>query len=200
MFNKVDKTVKILYNTLNSIQGGDKMLLKDLIAEYVANNSISYRAFAKQTGVSSAYLSMINAGVNPSTGRPPVVSFQKLSKIAEGMGMSVHQLIQLVDDMEVDIGPESSLNSSFDQLSPAALAVARAYDQMSGYGKSMIDKIVENEKAYKVVKAVPLMEMGDDSKLMVEYLHGKRQKEMDQVSQDYENQLNAAFDANNNDE
>ena len=176
------------------------MLLKDLIAEYIANNGISYRTFAKQAGISSAYLSMINSGVNPSTGRPPVVSFQKLSKIAEGMGMSVHQLIHSVDDMEVDIGSEGGPDSLFDQFSPAALAVARAYDQMSEYGKSMIDKIMENEKAYKVVKAVPVVEMGDPSKLMVDYLHTKRQKEMDRMVENYESQLEAAFDMLKNEE
>jgi hypothetical protein len=86
------------------------------------------------------------------------------------------------------------------ELSPAALAVARAYDQMSGYGKSMIDKIVENEKAYKVVKAVPVFDTDDPSKLMVDYLHAKRQKEMDQMVENYESQLNAAFDMLKNEE
>lgn len=177
-----------------------QLLLKDLIAEYVANNGISYRTFAKQAGVSSAYLSMINSGVNPSTGRPPVVSYQKLSKIAEGMGMTVHQLIQSVDDMDIDIGFDAGTNIDSEQFSPAALAVARAYDQMSGYGKSMIDKIVENEKAYKVVKAVPVFDTSDPSKLMVDYLHAKRQKEMDQMVENYENQLEAAFDMLENEE
>lgn len=82
------------------------MLLKDLISDYIKNNGISYRTFAKQCGISNAYLSMINSGNNPSTGKPPIVSFQKLAKIADGMGMSVHQLISIVDDMHVDISAE----------------------------------------------------------------------------------------------
>lgn len=123
------------------------------------------------------------------------VNTTKLQSFAKALKTNESYLMGWISECE----PASDSVIS-DQLSPAALAVARAYDQMSEYGKSMIDKIVENEKAYKVVKAIPLMEMGDDSKLMVEYLHGKRQKEMDQAVQDYENQLNAAFDANNNDE
>lgn len=82
------------------------MLLKELIAEYVMLHGISYRTFAKKCGISNAYLSMINSGYNPSTGKPPVVSYQKLSMIAAGMGMSVHQLIQKVDDMPIDISEE----------------------------------------------------------------------------------------------
>jgi len=92
------------------------MLLKDLIADYVAKHGISYRAFAKQCGVSSAYLSMINSRNNPSTGKPPVVSIQKLAKIAAGMGMSVHSLIQLVDDMPVDISGDSNKSEASDVL------------------------------------------------------------------------------------
>jgi hypothetical protein len=46
---------------------------------------------------------MITTGNNPSTGKPPVVSYQKLLKIAAGMDMSIHQLMQEVDDMPVDI-------------------------------------------------------------------------------------------------
>ena len=79
------------------------MFLKDLISEYVEGNHISYRTFAKQCGLSPAYLSMIITGNNPSTGKPPVVSYQKLLKIAAGMGMSIHQLMQDVEDMPVDI-------------------------------------------------------------------------------------------------
>lgn len=93
-----------MYNTLNSVRKGVlKVLLKDLIAEYVTKHGISYRAFAKQIGVSCAYLSMINSGNNPSTGKPPVVSYQKLAKIASGMGMTTQQLINMVDDMPIDI-------------------------------------------------------------------------------------------------
>ena len=95
---------------------------------------------------------------------------------------------------------EKIAEAEIKQLSPTALDVARAYDQMSEYGKSMIDKIIENEKAYKVVKAVPVVEMGDPSKLMVDYLHTNRQKEIDQMVENYENQLEAAFDMLKNEE
>lgn len=89
------------------------MLLKELIGQYVEDNRISYRAFAKKCGLSPAYLSMITTGNNPSTGKPPVVSYQKLLKIAAGMDMSIHQLMQEVDDMPVDIStgePEAQEN------------------------------------------------------------------------------------------
>lgn len=92
------------------------MLLKELIAGYVEEKQISYRAFAKQCGVSPAYLSMITTGNNPSTGKPPVVSYQKLSKIASGMGITIHQLMQEVDDMPIDIGTNEVESPQEDEL------------------------------------------------------------------------------------
>ena len=99
------------------------------------------------------------------------VNTTKLQSFAKALKTSESYLMGWIAERELCSDPNQS-----EQFSPAALAVARAYDQMSEYGKSMIDKIMENEKAYKVAKAVPVVEMGDPSKLMVDYLHTNRQK------------------------
>ena len=162
------------------------MLLKEIISDYRKANRLSQRAFAAKCGVTNGYMSMIENGLNPSTGKAPVPSFSKLKQIANGMDMTVHQLIQIADDMEIDIGSNDMTGDDIDQLSPAALAVARAYDKMSGYGRSMIDKIVENEKKYKIVNRVPTIEeayginVAHDSDLYARYNAMREQKELDQ--------------------
>lgn len=42
--------------------------------------------------------------------------------------------------------------------------------------------------------------MSDPSKMMVEYLHSKRQKEIDQMVENYENQLEEALEMLKNEE
>ena len=165
------------------------MTLKDLIAEYIKENNLSYRSFASACGISSAYLSMIKTGNNPSTGEPPVVSLQMLSKIASGMGKSVHQLIQIVDDMPVDIS-ENPQDSDI-PFSIRAQEVARAYDTMSDYGKAIIDLVVAQEEKQRKesfgkpkllcsggYKVVPSILGKDDSDLFIEYNARQESKEL----------------------
>lgn len=118
------------------------MLLKDLISDYIKNNGISYRTFAKRCGVSSAYLSMINSGNNPSTGKPPIVSMQKLAKIANGMGMSVHQLISIVDDMPIDIGAKQESSEILYISRPSGDLKA---DELRKYLHEVIDQLKDED-------------------------------------------------------
>ena len=143
------------------------MLLKDLISEYVKLHDLSYRAFAKQCGLSPAYLSMIMAGNNPSTGKPPIVSMPKLYKIATGMGITLHQLAQTVDDMPVTIDDENGSShkgaTAVDPkradtfLSQRGIFVARAYEKMSAYGRAIIDVVIEQETLRKTASSMEML-------------------------------------------
>lgn len=58
----------------------------------------------------------------------------------------------------LDVTGDYLLDTGFKpSVSTQAMEIARAYDKMSSYGKSLIDKIVENEGKYKVMKAVPVI-------------------------------------------
>lgn len=118
------------------------MLLKDLIAQYRAANNLSQRAFAAKCDVTNGYISMLENGKNPSTEKPIVPSLAKLTKIANGMDMSVQQLLQIVDDMDVDISGTDN-----DAFSPSAMRIAAVYDSTSDQGRELLNTIaafVEN--------------------------------------------------------
>jgi hypothetical protein len=51
----------------------------------------------------------------------------------------------------------SQSDESAPLVSDRAMEIAKAYDKMSSYGKSLIDKIVENEGRYKIMKVIPLI-------------------------------------------
>lgn len=119
------------------------MLLRELIADYVAQNNLSYRAFAKKCDISNSYLSMIKNDVNPSTGKPPLVTIVMLNKIAKGMDITLHQLCSIIDDMPVDIGkePRSKVNSPKAKPSDRAMEIARIYDRLEPHTRETIDAI-----------------------------------------------------------
>lgn len=81
------------------------MQLKEYIRQYRADRgNMSQRAFAQKCGLSNGYISMIEKGINPSTGEEPVLTPASITKLATGLDMSVHALINAVDDIKIDIG------------------------------------------------------------------------------------------------
>ena len=79
------------------------MTLKDLVIKYRADNGLSQRQFALQCGLSHGYISMLEKGINPSTGAKITPTIQALNKLAAGMHTTLNELFTLVDDMDVDV-------------------------------------------------------------------------------------------------
>ena len=93
------------------------MKLSDLIIEYRARMNISQREFSRKCDLSNTYISFIEKEKNPKTGRPVVPTLEQYKKIADGMGISVQRLFELLDkDAPVDMGP-SPADGSFDASS-----------------------------------------------------------------------------------
>lgn len=79
------------------------MTLKDLVIKYRADNGLSQRQFALQCGLSNGYISMLEKGINPSSGAKITPTLQALNKLAAGMHTTLNELFTLVDDMDVDV-------------------------------------------------------------------------------------------------
>lgn len=104
-----------MYNLLN--KGSDIMKLSELIVEYRREHDLSQRQFALQCGVSNGYISMLEKERNPKTGEPIVPSMQHYAKIAKGMGISLQELFQRIDDAPVSLGKNQPA-SGRDELIP----------------------------------------------------------------------------------
>lgn len=84
------------------------MTLGEIVKQYRDEHHYSQRQFADMCdGISYGYISMLEQGINPSTQKPIIPSIDKLGALARGMGMSVHKLIEMADDMPVYIGGDS---------------------------------------------------------------------------------------------
>ena len=78
------------------------MTLRDLIQEYRREHGLSQRQFASSCGLSNGYISMLEKNEYPKTGQPVTPSLPALTKIANCMGLSSHDLFSNIDDIPVD--------------------------------------------------------------------------------------------------
>ena len=80
------------------------MKLSTIIIDYRNQEQISQREFARRCGLSNSYISFIENEYNPRTGKPIVPTLDQYHKIASGMGLTVHQLFERLDeDSPVDL-------------------------------------------------------------------------------------------------
>ena len=80
------------------------MRLSAIVSDYRQKMQISQREFARRCGLSNSYISFIENEYNPRTKKPITPTLEQYQKIAAGMGITVHQLFeQLDDDSPVDL-------------------------------------------------------------------------------------------------
>ena len=96
------------------------MKLGDLIKEYRENHGYSQRQFAIMCDLSNGYISMLEKGENPSTKKPVIPSLSQLKKLADGMGLSLMELMENVDDMPVEISTKSTATDTNNAPAPEA--------------------------------------------------------------------------------
>ena len=74
------------------------MKLSNAVIDYRKRMQISQREFARRCDLSNSYISFIENEYNPRTGKPIVPTIEQYQKIANGMGISVQHLFELLDD------------------------------------------------------------------------------------------------------
>ena len=73
------------------------MTLGDIIKEYRALHSLSMDAFSEKSGISKAYISLLEKNKHPKTGKPIAPSVQCIKQAADGMGMDFDILFKRID-------------------------------------------------------------------------------------------------------
>lgn len=88
------------------------MKLSNVITDYRKQMQISQREFARRCGLSNSYISFIENEYNPRTGKPIVPTLEQYQKIASGMGLTVHELFERLDeDSPVDLHTSDAPNA-----------------------------------------------------------------------------------------
>ena len=136
------------------------MKLSAIIINHRQQAQISQREFARRCGLSNSYISFIENEYNPRTGKPIVPTLEQYQKIASGMGLTVHQLFeQLDEDSPVElIGFDSDQSG---KRSPMVIPDTELFKKILSY-MSQEDYLTVMNIFEKTVKK--MKEMGVDTK------------------------------------
>lgn len=73
------------------------MTLGDMIKNYRAEHRLSQDAIASRTGLSKAYISILERNINPSTGRPPEPTIKTIGLVAKAIGSDFDSVVSNLD-------------------------------------------------------------------------------------------------------
>ena len=79
------------------------MELKTFINSYRTEHNLTMEQFAKSDSLSKGYISMLEKGYNPQTGKKIIPSISALNNIAIATGTDLDHLLKIIDDIEVSL-------------------------------------------------------------------------------------------------
>ena len=94
------------------------MTIGEVIKQYREDHEMSMDSFAKKSGLSKAYISLLEKNKHPKTGRPIAPSIKIIRQVSNAMGRDFDELFSLLEG-EV-IVPETSTTPTPPQDSPNA--------------------------------------------------------------------------------
>lgn len=93
------------------------MILGDLIKEYRREHGCSMDQFAKMTGLSKAYISILERNINPVNNKPVIPSLETIKAVAQAINMDFNDVIAMLDgDQKVSLHPDPVIPPGFEPL------------------------------------------------------------------------------------
>lgn len=93
------------------------MILGDLIKSYRREHGFSMEQFAKQSGLSKAYISILERNVNPVNGKPVIPSLETIKAVAQAINMDFNEVIAMLDGSQpVSLKEEDEIPPGFQPL------------------------------------------------------------------------------------
>ncbi len=89
------------------------MTLGEIIKKYRTTHNLSMDAFSDRSGISKAYISLLEKNKHPKTGKEIAPSIQSIKQAADGMGMDFNILFGMLDgNVTIDDSPNSLTKSN----------------------------------------------------------------------------------------
>lgn len=73
------------------------MTLGELIKQYRTEQGLSMEEFAKKSGLSKGYISMLEKNKNPSSGKPIVPTLETIKQVSSAMNQDFNYIISILD-------------------------------------------------------------------------------------------------------
>ena len=122
------------------------MKLGTIINQYRKNNKLSMDAMALRSGLSKAYIAILENERNPISGKPSKPSLETIQKLAQAMGITTDDLISMMDgDDLVSFDPDDEQkNTSIKLPHPETVRTIPVYADLScGTGLFVDDQIID---------------------------------------------------------
>ncbi len=104
------------------------MKLKELVTEYRQLNNISQRELARRCDLSHGTINLIEKGYNPQTDKEMQLDLDTYKKLADGMGITMQELFERIDDSEVVFNPiseDQKILAAYSKADPAIQSAVR---------------------------------------------------------------------------
>jgi transcriptional regulator with XRE-family HTH domain len=129
------------------------MKLEELLKQYRHENKLSQRELARRCGLSNSSISLFEMGKNPQTGKVMALDMETYKKLADGMGIPVHNLFEkLGNDATVNILPVKGSRPSFVKLTVDAVNKPVLNDFESGDNYAPPIKAAMNPQLHELEK------------------------------------------------
>ena len=93
------------------------MILGDLIKEYRREHGYSMDQFAKMSGLSKAYISILERNVNPVNNKPVIPSLETIKAVAQAINMDFNDVIAVLDgNQPVSLKYEPEIPPGFEPM------------------------------------------------------------------------------------
>lgn len=106
------------------------MRLGLIIKEHRHNNQLSMGEFAKESGLSRAYISMLESNKNSRDGKPIIPSVKTLYKVSGALKITLAELLEKLGDEIIDVRQGEKVNDSSEVLSE--------YQKLTSDGKKLV--------------------------------------------------------------
>ena len=118
------------------------MILGDLIKEYRQEHSCSMDQFAKLSGLSKAYISILERNINPVNRKAVIPSLETIKAVSQAIGMDFNDVIAMLDgDQPVSLSSDSSATVD---LSTAQSSLFSAFNELNDEGQNKVIEYAED--------------------------------------------------------
>lgn len=113
------------------------MTIGEYVKRYRKSQGLSMQAFGDKCNLSRAYISILEKGINPTTGKAFAPTIETLSKIAEVTGVTIDTLLPMLDGNQlVTVNSPTALTQQEENY-------IKKYRQLDADGKRIIDEQVD---------------------------------------------------------
>ncbi len=117
------------------------MTIGEYVKQYRKSQGLSMQAFGDKCNLSRAYISILEKGINPTTGKSFAPTIETLNKIAEVTGVTIDTLLPMLDgDQLVTVNSVSTLS-----LTPQEETHIKKYRRLDADGKRRVDYALDIE-------------------------------------------------------